>query len=305
MSALPFTGERFTPECVREMWYEHWHRYAFAAPVLRGKRVLDAACGEGYGSAILAGVAESVDGVDISADAVGHARDRYGNRPGLTFHVADATRLPFPDAHFDAVVSFETLEHLEAQDELLAGFRRVLSPGGFLLISSPDKRVYSDLSGYQNEFHVRELYRKELIDLIHRHFPAMRLFGQKLMFQSMIVADDGVLDSAGVSISADGGTRLESRFTLDPMYFLVACAASESALPNLPSLHVFSDQEESVYRHYEHEIRKNMQAGQMLIERDRRIAELEAALSRAQSVTAAPEVSNPPPTAQPFWRRWF
>ncbi len=302
---MPFTGERFTPECVREMWYEHWHRYAFAAPVVHGLSVLDAACGEGYGSAILAGVAHSVDGVDISAEAIGHARDRYGDRPGLSFHVADATKLPFPDQQFDAVVSFETLEHLHAQDELLAGFRRVLKPGGFLLISSPDKRVYSDVTGYQNEFHVRELYRQELIDLIRRHFPAMRLYGQKLMFQSMIIADDGVLDSAGIGISVEGGTRLESSFTLDPMYFLVACAATEAELPDLPGLHVFSDQEESVYRHYEHEIRKNMQAGQMLIERDRRIAELEAALAAARTATVAPTAPGSPPAALPFWRRWF
>ena len=68
--SLPFTGERFTPECVREIWYEHWHRYAFARHLARSKRVLDAACGEGYGSAMLAPVAASVLGVDISHDAV-------------------------------------------------------------------------------------------------------------------------------------------------------------------------------------------------------------------------------------------
>ena len=51
---LPFTGERFTPECEREIAYEHWHRYAFARSLARGRRVLDAACGEGYGSALLA-----------------------------------------------------------------------------------------------------------------------------------------------------------------------------------------------------------------------------------------------------------
>ena len=62
-SVLPFTGERFTPECVREIWYEHWHRYVFARRIAAGRRVLDAACGEGYGSALLADVAAQVVGV--------------------------------------------------------------------------------------------------------------------------------------------------------------------------------------------------------------------------------------------------
>ena len=61
---LSFTGERFTPECVREIWYEHWHRYALAARYAAGRRVLDAACGEGYGSALLARHAKDVVGVD-------------------------------------------------------------------------------------------------------------------------------------------------------------------------------------------------------------------------------------------------
>ena len=72
--SLKFTGERFTPECVREIGYEHWHRYAFAMPLAKDRRLLDAACGEGYGSNLLASVARGVVGVDISAQAVGHAR---------------------------------------------------------------------------------------------------------------------------------------------------------------------------------------------------------------------------------------
>jgi SAM-dependent methyltransferase len=253
---------------------------------------------------LLSAEAAAVTGVDISADAIAHARARYGQRTNLSFEVADATKLPFADATFDAVVSFETLEHLEAQDELLAGFRRVLKPDGVLLISSPDKRVYSDLPGYRNEFHVRELYKPELLALLGRHFPALRVFGQKLVFQSMILADDGVLDSAGIATSADGGASLVHRSTLDPVYFVVACAAEERHLPKLPALHVFSDAEESVYRHYEHEIRKNMQAGQLLAERDRRIAELEAALA-ATSAAPAPAAPTPSPSPRPFWRRWF
>ena len=76
--SLEFTGERFTPECEREIWYEHFHRYALAARWCVNKRTLDAACGEGYGSALLADSATSVEGVDISEQAIAHARQRYG-----------------------------------------------------------------------------------------------------------------------------------------------------------------------------------------------------------------------------------
>src|SRR5690625_588057 len=84
-SALEFTGERFTPECVREMAYEHWHRYAWAAQVVAGKSVLDAACGEGYGSNLLAARARSVTGLDISEAAI--EQDRKSTRLNSS-HVA-------------------------------------------------------------------------------------------------------------------------------------------------------------------------------------------------------------------------
>ena len=120
--ALDFTGERFTPECVREIWYEHWHRYVFARQLAKGQRVLDAACGEGYGSALLADVAASVLGADISEQAIAHARERYGDRPNLRFQRADATQLDASPNSFDLIVSFETLEHVQAQESLVAGF---------------------------------------------------------------------------------------------------------------------------------------------------------------------------------------
>jgi len=94
------------------------------------------------------------------------------------------TALRAPDASFDLVVSFETLEHVAAQEALVAGFARVLSADGVLVISSPDKRTYSDATGFHNEFHVRELYRDELLALLQAHFPHVRLYGQKLLFES-------------------------------------------------------------------------------------------------------------------------
>ncbi len=287
-NSLAFTGERFTPECQREIWYEHWHRYAFALNFVKGKRVLDAACGEGYGSNLLAGAASSVYGVDISRQAVEHARARYGSTANVEFRVGDAAALDFPDKHFDVVVSFETLEHLAAQEALVAGFARVLSDQGILLISSPDKQTYSDLAGFRNEFHVRELYREELLDLLRPHFRYMQLFRQKLLFQSVLWAEDSSTERAAVhSATADG--KVTSGFDVAPMYYLAVC--SNQPLPScLPSVSMFSDREESVYSHYNGEVRKNMSAGA-------RIAELEAEVERLRGST--------PNLTSSRWLRWL
>jgi ubiquinone/menaquinone biosynthesis C-methylase UbiE len=275
--ALEFTGERFTPECVREIWYEHYHRYAFALPLARGKRVLDAACGEGYGSALIAGEAQSVLGLDVSAAAVAHAQSRYGSR-GARFEQADVTALDhLPTAGFDLILSFETLEHLQAQEQMLAGFRRLLSPNGLLLVSTPDKRNYSDLPGFHNEHHVRELYRDEFEQLLAQNFSEVRLYAHKLLFQSALWAmDESRSGYAAATLSSDGS--ISTDLTYPPLYYLAVCA--NRTLPELPALALFGDAEESVYAHYNHEIRKNMAAGA-------RIQELEHALAAAEARIAA------------------
>lgn len=271
---LEFTGERFTPECVREMAYEHWHRYAWAAQMVAGKVVLDAACGEGYGSYLLSRQARHVTGVDIDATAVDHARTRYP-ADQLAFEQADCTHLPLADDSVDVVVSFETLEHLAEQDTLLAEFRRVLRPDGFLLLSSPDKKTYSDETGYDNPFHVRELYRHEFEELMGRHFPAWHLLGQKLMFVSALWTMDRNADVQW--LTADGDELLAgSQPALPPLYFLAAAAASKEHLPKLPAASLFGDRQESVYQHYNEEIAKHIRAGHLLAERDAEIAELRA-----------------------------
>lgn len=274
MSAdLPFTGERFTPECVREISYEHWHRYAFALSLAVGKRVLDAACGEGYGSAMLGRSAQSVLGVDIDPASIKHAQDRYGSIPELAFRLDDVTALDaLPDAAFDLITCFETLEHVESQDALLAGFARMLAPGGILLVSSPDKAEYSDRRGFHNPFHVRELYRDELEALLSRHFAHTRLFAQKLLFQSVLWA----LDTPNPCIAAattHGHDRVEAGLGYPPMYYLAVCAQHD--LPRLPGLHLFGDADESVYNHYNDEIRKGIRAGERIAEMEQRLVDLQ------------------------------
>lgn len=277
---MEFTGERFTPECVREIWYEHWHRYAFARSLARGKRVLDAACGEGYGSAVLAAEATAVTGVDIDAQAIAHAQARYSGHANLRFLRSDVTALPFPDNAFDLVVSFETLEHLAQQERLLAEFARVLAADGVLVLSSPDKHTYSDLTGFRNEFHVRELYRDELVALLAPHFAHRRLFGQKLLFQSAIWSLDAAAQGHEAHVASAGGASLQAGLDYPPLYFIAVCSRLPLP-PGLPALSLFSDREESVYSHYNHEIRQNMAAGA-------RIAELEAEVERLRRAHSEP-----------------
>lgn len=302
---LEFDGERFTPENVREIWYEHMHRYAFAAQFVAGLAVLDAACGEGYGAAILARSAESVTGVDKSKKAVAHARRRY-DLDNVEFLEADCCDLPFDDDRFDCIVSFETIEHLEDQAGMLAEFRRVLKPSGFMVISSPDKAVYSDQQNFDNPHHVRELYADQFRALLDAHFPACRMFGQKLLFHSAIWAvEGGGGEPSGTDLSArlqsageDGPTAV-GKPVQQAMYLLAVCAENEDALPRLDhAIWLFDDAQESVYQHYQHEIRKNMQAGAILAEREQALAERDQALARAREELAA---ARTPPKKRPSW----
>ena len=293
---LQFTGERFVPECEREIWYEHMHRYVFARHFVAGLDVLDAACGEGYGAALLAGPARHVTGVDLSDDAVAHARERYAGAGNLEFRAADVSQLPFDDASFDRVISFETIEHLAGQREMLAEFRRVLRPDGLLILSSPDREVYSGDLGTDNPHHVRELSREELLDLVREHFPACHLLGQRLMFHSVIT--HGGETGRYRADRLDGGRLVAvGELAPRPVYHLALCAASDAMLPELEhEAWLFDDAEQSVYAHYYEEIRRHIAAGTLLAERDAEITRLQARIESAEAELRG---------RRGGWRRWF
>lgn len=249
--ALPFTGERFVPGAAGEIWYEHWHRYHFALPLVAGRDVLDIACGAGYGSALLARSAARVTGADLSPAAVDHARTRYAGVPNLEFRQADCAALPFADASFDAVVSFETLEHIAAQDAFLDEVKRVLRPGGFVVLSCPNKIEYTDKRGAINEFHVRELYRDELDRLVAARFGHAVWYGQRASFYSVVwpERDAGRGEIFEVSeATADDPVAGHAR----PLYFIVVAGKSAGAVAAVtPRLSVLADRDEWIYRDYE------------------------------------------------------
>ena len=188
---LPWTGERYLPGIHGSVELEHLHRYLFAIQMTAGKRVLDIASGEGYGSAILARTAAYVTGVDISSEAILHATEKY-KANNLEFREGSCTAIPLPDACVDVVVSFETIEHHDEHEAMMVEIKRVLKPNGVLVISCPDKFEYSDKPGYRNEYHVKELYRDEFVNLLERNFSNHIVFGQRAAYGSLILQEEEV-----------------------------------------------------------------------------------------------------------------
>ena len=173
-----FTGERLIPGQVDvDLLNEHMARYAFAARLARGKRVLDAGCGAGYGSAELAQAADSVVGADVAADAVAFARDHY-RLHNLRFEQASCTALPHADRSFDLIVAFEVIEHLEDWRSFLLEMRRLLAANGQFIVSTPNKLYYTESRGATgaNPFHVHEFEFEEFRTELKSVFPDVSLF---------------------------------------------------------------------------------------------------------------------------------
>ena len=166
--------ERMVPEEAHpRIFWEHIERYRFARDFVAGKRVLDVACGEGYGAAALGKAgALSVIGVDISAETCARAK-KYGidARPG------DAQAIPLPDRSIDVIVSFETIEHVPEPTAFLGECLRVLVPGGTLIVSSPNRPVYSQDHG-ANPYHRIEFDEAEFAGLLRTRFAMVQLYSQ-------------------------------------------------------------------------------------------------------------------------------
>ncbi len=141
----------------------HVARYLLASTHCKGRRVLDIACGEGYGSRMLKewGASEVV-GVDVSQEAIEHARHNF-SREGVEFHCAPAEELPqlLAGKGFDLIVSLETIEHLQEPERFLADLRQALNPGGCIIISCPNDWWYFPSEQEKNPYHVRKYHFEE------------------------------------------------------------------------------------------------------------------------------------------------
>jgi len=233
-----WTGERLETFVFNENTIEHLHRYAIAKQLATGKTVLDIASGEGYGTSMMAAVAAEVVGVDIDAETVAKAQHKY-QKPNLSFKTGSADVIPCESGYFDLVVSFETIEHHDRHHEMMAEIKRVLKPDGLLLISSPDKKYYSDLTGYKNPFHVKELYQQEFEALLAQYFKNTEYCRQKNFIGSLIVPRLNHTDNDAVTMY-DGDYEGISESDMGAQ-FLVALA-SDQDLPRL-TLSLFNGQQ--------------------------------------------------------------
>jgi SAM-dependent methyltransferase len=269
------TTERIVPWARdAQVIYEHYHRYLWTQPLVAGRRVLDLGSGEGFGAALLADSATAVTGVDVDERAVAHSLANY-EAPNLEYREASAVDLSaFRDASFDAVVAFEMIEHVSEHEQVLAEIGRVLAPGGILVMSTPERRAYSEDRDFVNPHHARELTQDEFTTLLRSRFRGLALFAQRAVAGSRIEVLGGARgDGHSVRIERVEG---DWRVAGPPSPLYLVAVAGNGELPALPG--------ESSLFDYGLEVLAERQATldeHVRMLRERR-EELVAALERAQ-----------------------
>jgi SAM-dependent methyltransferase len=177
--ALELTGERTLPDVPAEnYWYRrHLAVYEWIAARVAGKRVVDMACGEGYGSEVLSRSAASVLGVDGNPEAFEHARLRY-RRQNLAFEWG-AVETHGSERSFDVVVFLQTIEHVQDPRGVLEHFRSILAPGGAVYVSTPNVLTLAQPGAEKsdNPWHLREYRASEFGALCRSAFSEVELLG--------------------------------------------------------------------------------------------------------------------------------
>lgn len=241
--SMEFTGERVVPGRVNEdLWAEHVARYAFAAQLAGGKRVLDAGCGTGYGAAELAQKGAAVVAVDV---AFLEAWEDVGT-PGPRYCQASVEALPFPAASFDLIVAFEVIEHLRDWRALLREARRVLAPEGLFLVSTPNRVYYAESRGAEgpNPFHVHEFEFEEFRTALQEFFPKVDVWVQNRLEAFVF---DGGAGGPLQGFAAHGSEREEAHF------FIAVCGVDVA--PDLRPF-VYVPRAANLLRERERHIRK-------------------------------------------------
>jgi ubiquinone/menaquinone biosynthesis C-methylase UbiE len=281
--SLEWTGERFLP-WIREhstIAYEHLHRYAYVTTFIKDKRVLDLACGEGYGAKMLSSSAAHVIGIDIDAEVIRHASERYG-ASNLEFLQGSIAAVPVQEDHsFDVIICFEAIEHIDDHDAMLREVKRLLKRGGVFVVSTPNKAIYHDESHDENPFHVKELYFEEFDALLRKHFVNVQFLGQRIHPSSNIWPVAGFNSKAFREFVLQRDSAAEFEFIANdkriPLYFIAMASDAPADLP-LPGSSLI-DQSDSLFREKDDATRWREQ---QVKERDEQIKSLEEALNWRQ-----------------------
>lgn len=220
------TCERLTTSVLNENTLEHLHRYVSACELTDGKYVLDIACGEGYGTKLLANTARYVTGIDIDEKTIIQAQKKYSTS-NIQFKVGDITNIPEKDKTFELIVCFETIEHIDNYEKALMELKRVLKHNGILLISTPNKKTYSDNPNYINPYHKQEFYKDQFETLILKYFKNIYLLQQSSSFNSILY------NKQNNSLNFYNGNfkSIEKKEEPEAVYFFVI--ASDNKLPNI------------------------------------------------------------------------
>lgn len=267
--------------------YEHYHRYLWAARMLQGARVLDLASGEGFGAAILAGVAGHVVGLDLDERAVSHSSLNYAGG-NLEFRVGDGEDLSqFEGGAFDAVVAFEMIEHVEHPERVLTEIRRVLREPGILIMSTPERLVYTEASGEVNPFHTREFTESEFRAFLDSTFPKVEVWGQRAVSGSALAplvphtSERPGSDSFFLQRNGDEWHAVE-RFS--PRYLVALATAGE--LPLLAAGSWLGDPDLALVHEERGHAESRMEAESVVVREEiaevRRVAELRTAELRRE-----------------------
>lgn len=184
--------ERFAPH-IRDVntALEHYRRYTLASSFVYDQSVLDLACGDGYGASILSKRAKQVIGIDCSEKTIDAAKKQYCEK-NLAFSVGSMVDFSFKERKlFDVIVCFEALEHIQDHELCFKEIKKHLKKGGLLILSTPNRPVYSNHGKNKNPYHLKELDFNELKGLFEAHFDYLKFYGQKtIQFSHVFPLDE-------------------------------------------------------------------------------------------------------------------
>lgn len=175
------SSERLADTINSPWWGEHIHRYQVALGYLpHTGKMLDIACGNGFGTHFLGKATNAnIIGADVDPLAISQCIENYHDLPNIEFRVIDGTSMCFDSSSFDAIVSFETIEHTREYDKMLSEFCRVLKPGAIAVISTPNIVINSPGGVVHNPYHTQEFTYQDLKTLLKRHFNSVEIGGQE------------------------------------------------------------------------------------------------------------------------------